>query len=383
MIGTFVLAAIVFCGSLTVLRSKLTLQINLLFAATKSLTFLLYFSIFSQELPFTGLDDVNYLLDGRAICHALSQSNVFSAFFIATFSISNGKHILYPIFNCLTSLLPTDHYQTSVAINAIIASFCTFIFLDIFQFIGGFKSKNDFKVYAIFISFIPEFWVWTTLLNFKEAILCSVFAYVYRNVMLRRTSEWLIVILFLIALYFLRYYSLVFFIPSFAIVYLWPGFVRLLQGKITNLNLTVLILISLFMLVFSNYIARYIYDGLFIINIMFVPDIFGIVRFLITPLPINITAESAYLFLFSAIQPMLLCLYIFGIFTMINSRDMNKIAIVMMSFTIIVFYGSLPELAGPRQRLIVSNFNYIIMAFGLQYIIKEVRRFGAIHNNIT
>lgn len=382
MIGTFILAAIVFCGSYAVLRSKVTLHVNLLFAATKSLTFLLYFSYFSDTLPFSSLDDLTYLKMGRDIC-TLYWNHGFDHLLHGIHSIVGGKHILYPVFNCMTSLVPADHYQTSVAINAIIASYCAYLFLDIFQITAGFNSKNEFKVFAIFILFMPEFWVWTTLLNYKEAILCTLFAYVYRSFILRRSSQWLIVLFCLVALYYLRYYALLFFVPTFAYLYLWPVCIQSLQGKVRKLDFIYIVLASFCILVFSSNIKEYVYNGLFHINNMFTPDFLGIVRFLITPLAINIHTETVYMFLFSAITPILLCLYFCGILIMITSRDANKIALVIMSVTIIVFYGSIPELSGPRQRLLVSHFNYAIMAFGLQYIMKKVCRFGAICNNIT
>jgi hypothetical protein len=382
MIGTFILAAIVFCGSYAVLRSKLTLHVNLLFAATKSVTFLLYFSIFAPNLPFTGLDDNNYLLVGRAICNTISKNDL-NDILIAVFSVSNGKHILYPIFNCVTSLFPTDHYQTTVAVNAIIASYCAHIFLDIFQIISGYNHKEEFRFYAAFIVFLPDFWVWTTLLNFKEAILCTLFAYVYRNVFLRTNWSPLIIVPLLFMLFFTRYYSIVFFLPALAFVYLRRLIISCSHGKLKRKDLIFSTVIFLFIAIFIDQINYYSVNGLMLFLNGLTLDLYNLAKFLLSPLPTNINHENWYLILISVFNPILLCLYLCGLLLMITSGDVKKITLVIISITIVSFYAVIPELSGPRQRLLVSNFNYIIIAFALKYVIRKLRCFGSIYNHVS
>ena len=141
--------------------------------------------------------------------------------------------------------------------------------------------------------------------------------------------------------------------------------------------------IFLFSVIFIDQFIYYSLNGLILFINGFTLDLYNIAKFFFSPLPTNINHDNWYLFLISVFNPILLCLYLCGLLLLIKSGDVKKITLVIISITIVLFYVVVPELNGPRQRLLVSNFNYIIMAFGLKYVIRKLRCFGNIYNYVS
>lgn len=340
------------------------LGISITTGAIKASIFVLYFR-YVFDGSFTLLDDITYLKVGM---YLLNEGVGFTNF-IDNWSVvhlaSGSNAVFYYLYNAYALwLFDTDHYFAPVALNLILAPSIALL---------GFRlAKDEFgidgaisSVFFLYLLFHPDIFVWSNFINIKDIFILFLHVILLLAVSQFYKSNYIIAIcLFLVSISLLmisRHYVPV----LFSIAFLAACKRKYMLPPIFTLAFVVLILFY-----WSGWSA--FVGPIETIWQSFVNPLYGLPRFIMTPIPFN--TDPNYVFLnFPAVFHWILSPFLFvGIYRVwrINTRFSKFFLIYLGVF--IGLYATVGELQGPRQRVQLDFAIALLQFIGLRAVFERL-----------
>lgn len=346
--GLFVAAVVVGCFGFLVLARDIPAWAALLVTTAKMTLVVAYFAWMGTRWTF--YDDVSYLQQGRQLLAAGYDplTILFRADGLQTlFVTSGGVHILYGWWNLLAQFMFGSDYFAPVLLN-VGSTFVAGAFLFRICRLAGFGEQYARGLLVLFLLHWDVL-AWSTVANMKDVLLLTLTVaslYWFARFSLPETrgrkkvvaAAALGTILFL--LLWIRFYVPVLLLGTFALWVLlkrsgWRKYVLL--GGIAGALLLVL--------------PRVIPSGL----VQLAPGaaIVGVARALLTPQPWSIDPGYSFLLIPSLLHWLFLLPMVVGAVGVWRWSPVGAL-VVLYAGTIVLFYGLVPELQGPRQRLQIA-----------------------------
>ena len=362
--------AIFFIGLVMVYAYSKRTLVSLGVAFVKAAVFFIYFYFFFDG-TFTFKDDWTYLNAGNELL-----AKGFSIFSIVTdretlMNMFRSRHILYQVYNLLAFKLFGENYFSPVALNIIVTFFTSYL---LYKFALLLKLSKQLSLYIAILYLIHwDILAWSSFLNLKDILVqFLVFLAIYSLMKIVYEHRYKFSISFIISLYLLamiRFYLILAIAITYMIYMLCSIYIR-------NKRLEQLFILSLvpvlITLVFVTVTLVYPSDLNFFLDRLTNP-LTGSIRFLLTPIPFHI--DNNYLFLtFSALLHWVMFPFmIYGYFVLYKKSPNTTIFITLFVFTILIIYGSIPELQTARKRLILEPFFVIFQMLGVVSFGRDIR----------
>ena len=321
---------------------RVSLPASIALALVKASVPFLYFGYYSNR-AWHLLDDMTYYEVGRLLL--AKGNNPFFIFFTVDgrerlFSVAGGNHILYYWWNLLAVYLFGPYYSSPVFLNVAM----TFVSA---AFIGGIArvagcSESYAKYLAGFFLLQWDLFVWSSLVNLKDTlvILLTVAAiYFGMQVVQRREIRYLLFLAVpLYAMLWIRFY-----VPILLLV-------ALLLWTALTVHGSKRFLVMLFSAAGAFAVLHLSSAEPFIWQYLRADWIYGIVRFIFTPLPWSISPEYSFLTASSILHEVTVVpAIIVGVRLARNNAGFRFVAIYFL--VVILFYGHVPPRQGPRERM--------------------------------
>lgn len=344
----FLAAAVVGFVGFWILARDLPVPAALLVAAAKLALVVAYFAWSDRRWTF--YDDMSYFRQGSQLLAA--GYSPFTILFHAEglktlFVTSGGVHILYGWWNHFAQYLFGSHYFAAVFLN-VGSTFVAGAFLLRLCGLAGFGEQYARGLLIVFLLHWDVL-AWSTVVNLKD-VLMLVFTvaavYWFARLSLPRmrrrdrltAAAGLGTVLFL--LLWIRFYAPVLLLATFA---LWVLIKRrgrrkyLLLGAIAGALLLVL--------------PRLIPSGL--IQLSPAAVVAGMAKMALTPQPWSIDPGYSFLLIPSLLHWIFFVPTVLGAVALWRQSPVGAL-VVLYAGVIIVFYGLIPELQGPRHRLQIA-----------------------------
>lgn len=340
--------------------------ISIASALIKTGIFFIYFG-FLFDGTFTFLDDWVYLEGGRQLVEDDVRLTNLHKNWHGVLALAGGDHIVYYLYNAYALRLFGDGYFAPVAMNILLTV--------VIALLGAHLMRREFpdlncKAFYLFLLFHPDILSWSTVMNGKDTLVLLLHMVLLFGVsMLFRGDKIKAVAAGIPAaaiLLFIRFYVPLLFAVSF--------FVSTL--RITRKSFGYIFLSTLFTGAAIFYLSDGFYYALDSLKENFVNPVWGLVRFLLTPIPFN--TEPAYAFLdpASLIHWLLLPAFVFGMLMVWRRKTHFSRFMILYFFTFVGLYAVYGELQGPRHRVQIDFAIALFQFIGVSILLRKIfRRF--------
>ena len=316
-------------------------------ALVKAGVYFLYSTTFFN--PTYGiLDDLAYISGGlRAL-----EENISLLDFGWFRSIASSQHFVYYLLNTVALYIFGAGYFAPVALNSIVAIF-------IAKLGAGFATqtlpvlKTQGKALYLFLLLYPNTFAWSTILNVKDifilflhVLLIIASNHLFQKRYVKAITIFVPSVLLCLAL---RFYVPILF--SMALLSLWVW--RHIRKNPRVLQIAGIGAIAVGILIGGQPIFSA--SGGYIQLSMFGP-----LEFLLTPRPYAIVSTQGFLVVPAMIHWLLLPPMILGIWRVWKMDTPVAHFLVIYFLVFVVFYGMVPQLRGPRQRI---QLDYVLAIF--------------------
>lgn len=327
-------------------------------AIVKSGIFLIYFGLIFDG-SYILLDDVTYIKGGIILA---SQGISFLNFFThwdAVKSVAGGSDtVFYYLYNALAfQFFNTQNYYAPVAFNIILTALVSFI---------GYRlakkelelSELSAKLFFLFLIFHPDVLIWSSLINIKDitvlfmhlALLVAI-----ANAFNRRWPSALLITTATLPFILLnRYYILGLFGISLLIFFMS-------SKQESRYRIIFFILILFFTIFLFKGFNAFTYPVELIAE-TFVNPLYGLGRFILTPIPFNTEPIYAFLDLPALIHWLLTPFFLLGIYQVWKQGSRFGRFVVLYLFVFLGIYAMVGELQGPRHR-VQLDFAFALFQF--------------------
>jgi hypothetical protein len=353
----FAPAVMVFFGTLAIaLHMTRAVAMSMVSAVLKAGFFLVYFGYFFHG-DFTFKDDITYL----------SEAALFSANGVTIWNLfqhlplilgTAGNHFIYQIFCTYALYIFGPGYFAPVSINilstAVIAAVgCKIAELE-FGLIGQWRTVTFFV-----LLFDPFIFAWSGLINGKDvlvllghAMMLYGFMFVYRGKVWRAVA---VILPTVLVLFFLRFYVPLLFVVVFMLS-ISMGAGRRWLGRLLLLSAVGL-----------GGVVAVIGPGTLLSSLErvrsdFVNPVYGVTRFLLTPIPFNTDPSYRFLEIPAVLYWLFLPLLAWGVILVARLRTSYSKFFLVYCVVFVSLYSIYSELQGPRHRL---QLEFAIVVFGL------------------
>lgn len=343
---------------------------SLVIAFIKAGIFLIYFGFFFDG-TFTFKDDLTYLRQGRY----LSTINVDSLldvqdFWYAGFSITGSVHIVYSIMNLFSFILFGEGYYAPVACNILFTILVAWMGLRLAEREFGFRGVWGI-LFFIFMMLFPDTLAWSSLLNLKDIavlLLHVILMYGFSIFLQRRFVLSMMVIgSSMLVLLFLRFY-----VPALFSIAFFVSILISLRGKH---RIILLILGTAVCAVFAVILEKYI-SILGSIELLFQyvnNPVWGFVRFLLTPIPLNSEGPYQFLEIPAVVHWTMFPVLVLGVLVVTQIRTPFARFFIIYFFVFVAFYAVVDLLQGPRHRVQLHFALAVFEFIGMCALIPNVR----------
>lgn len=355
----------VFCVSLAGLRRP---DMALVIAFLKAGFYLVYFGWFFDG-TFTYLDDWTYLERGAEIRD--SDVGLFNFFenLPMLIALSEGEHFLYYLFNAIAFGWFGTGYFAPVALNVILTAFIALVGARLAA-VESLISPRNVKLFFIFLILHPDISAWSTLVNGKDILVLLLHVLLLYAISLALREQRARAVIFgglsVSMLLFLRFYVPVIFVIAFIM-----NFVSRMRGvaRWRIISVAVLMLAVLISVVGIDAITGAV-DSL---REHFVNPVIGLVRFALTPIPLNTEASFAFLEGPALLHWLLLPALLLGARKIFRMKSPFSRFLVLYALTFTALYAVYGELQGPRHRV---QLDYVIALFQFVgiFVIRRLTR---------
>lgn len=301
-----------------------------------------YFAFYSNR-AWHLLDDMTYYEVGRLLL--TKGNNPFLVLFTADgreriFSLAGGNHILYYWWNLLAVYLFGPYYSSPVFLNVAV-TFVSAVFIDGIARTAGY-SESYAKHLAGFFLLHWDLLAWSSLVNLKDTlVILLTVAAIYFGMQLVQRRQLRYFALLTIPLYAMLWIR--FYVPILLLVALlfWTGLtLRGPKRSLLMLFSAAGAFVILYMSAAAPFIGQYLRADW----------IYGILRFIFTPLPWSISPEYSFLTVPSILhEVMVVPAIVVGVRLARNNAGFRFAALYFL--VVILFYGHVPPRQGPRERM--------------------------------
>jgi hypothetical protein len=321
---------------------RLSLPVALLLAFVKASMPFVYFGYYGNR-AWHLWDDMRYYEVGHLLL--AKGNNPFLILFTVDgrgqlFSMAGGYHILYYWWNLLAVYLFGPYYCSPVFLNVAM----TFVSGALICRIAGVTgcSERYARYLGVFFLLQWDLLAWSSLVNLKDTlVLLLTVAAIYFGIQLGQRREIRYLLLLAVPLYTLLWIR--FYIPILLLVALLFWTALTLQGR-QRFFLVCFAAASAFMVLYMNatepIIRRYLRADW----------VYGIVRFIFTPLPWSISPEYSFLTVPSILHEVMVVPAIIACIRLAHNNARFRFAALYL-LVIILFYGHVPPRQGPRERM--------------------------------
>lgn len=341
--------------------------------------FIYFFYFFDTNFRYTFFDDITYITtaneyvnNGKTFFNLISNPLNLVAVF-------GHFHFLYYLYNILAIEIFGHYYFAPVAMNIIVTFFTAIV---LYKLLFKLQLNNSIIMFiTIFYLLNWDMLAWS-IINFKDFLVqfitISLFYLIIKNDIKFNLMNIIFITILVINVIFLRFY-----IPFFILLayFVFKIFLKYKYAKKANKNLY-LLLIFLFPIIVSIILKLFFTSDLDLFISHFSNPIIGIIRFILTPLPFHMANGYNFLLFPSLIDFLLLPLFFYGIYLFYKIKSKYKYLILIYFFIVIIFYGSFPELAGPRHKIQIFSFIILFQGLGIIKIIKQIvgKKYNAKNN---
>lgn len=304
----------------------------------------LYFAYYFDG-SWTILDDFSYFKFGDVLLG--KGNNPFLILFTADgrdqlFAVANGAHMLYYWWNMLAIYAFGPFYSSPVFLNVATTFVSAALVFNLARFSGC--SEKYAKGLAVFFLIHWDVVAWSSFVNVKDTLLIMLtLASAYFAMLVVRTRKLyhgaLLGCVFFIFLW-IRYYIPVLMLLAFTI---W---IILAVKGLKKIPWILLAAFATYLIVPAN-------TGITINELYRQNLILGPFKMALTPQPWSIEPEYSYLLIPSILHWVLFIPAVIAAIGMFQKNAVFRFAAIYF-MVLMFFYGSIPELLGPRDRLQVS-----------------------------
>ena len=345
-------AALIFCVTFAVgfyvLRNP---GAAIVVASLKTFIYIIYFGwIFDGSITFS--DDWSYLYRGQVLYSAgIRFFNVFDIIQYWDFmrNVAGGEHFIYYLYNCYAIGLFGYGYYAPVALNIVLTAVIALLGVKIVS--KEFRlSRSLANLFFLFLLFHPDIVAWSSITNLKDTLVLTlhvIFLYgiscFFNN---RYRTAFTAISISIVILLQIRFYVPLMFLAAFILLisiqkkkYQKQVVRKIIIGGVT-------ILVALF--VFSPATVSY---AITMIQSHYSQPIYGLIRFLLTPIPFNTEYNYRFLNIPAILHWLFLPFMLIGINFIFkyNTSFTRYLIIYFILFTLL--YAFFEELQGPRHRV--------------------------------
>lgn len=333
----------------------------------KAVVFFVYFAFFFDGV-WTFDDDVAYYNAGIQLVE--DDFSLFTLFdpgtYLRLFVLSGGKHIAYFLINWFSIKVIGPFYFSPIVFNIILSYISAILLYRISFHIG--VSKKSAGYIALFFLLHFELVAWISFLNLKDfTVIFLTLLFITGSIDIgeKKCIHGVLKILFSVyVLTFLRFYIPFFLI--FSLIISWFMRIFLKRSGYDRLLVLFLVMIPVAGIVSAVFFK---YQSVFVYLLHFKGNpIYGIFRFLLTPIPFNIQESYSFLFFGSCLNWLLFVFLLLGIGTVfIRLKKSYFLSFLLVyCFVLITFYGLNENLQGPRHRIQLIPFLILFQYIGLK-----------------
>lgn len=364
-------AAVIFVAvSIATFRFTANPVAAIMSALFKSGVFLVYFG-FMFDATYTVIDDWGYLegasllLDREVTVASVAQD------WKLLVNVAGGPHVLYYLYNSFAFRLFGEAYYAPVACNIILTVGIAWLGARLAQRELGLTTRQSRALY-LFLLVHPDIVAWSSIINAKDIVVLwthVVLLYAVSMFYRRRTVHAIIVGSTAIMLLFVvRFYVPILFLGAFIL----QGVVgsRVAAGERGRYVLVVGVVAA----VIGGVVGlSSIPAAISAVREDFVNPLFGIVRFMLTPVPFRTSTPYGFLDVPAMIHWMLAPFFLWGVVRVMRLSSRFGQFLVAYLAVFLFFYGVYGELQGPRHR-VQLDYAWAVMQFvGLTAFGRQVK----------
>ena len=352
--------------------------LNTNIAFLKSLIFYIYFTYFTPDLNLRA-DDLFYFSAIDRYLNTLSIENISIEYFNNT---AQTYHFIYPLISTLAVLFLGKYYTSLIVMNIIIITFLAIL-------AGTIIKDQKYKwhrQFTIFILIFPELLAYSSATAGKECLVILVHILFIKSISLHIFKQYNSAFNYFIIAVFLSFFIRLYLPFIFFLIFLLSSnFIRINSLKLFLISAVMFVMVGtsigvmgkdyIFYPIYMNLIIGY--KSLFFMEESILSALasipYGIIHFILTPLPINVETEHNYLFIPSILNLIFIPLLILGLIKVFfnNKKKLANNKFVFERFLFYYFfvflfcYSLVDFLNGPRHRIqiVFALVFFIIIGF--------------------
>jgi hypothetical protein len=335
--------------------------LSILIALFKSLIFTIYFYFF-YNAGYHFYDDVIYYTVSREQFESFGIFQIFTKIDDAQRLIGTN-HISYWIFVYLSGKLFGFYYFSAVFANILLSLLSSYLI-----YLTLIRTNFSKQFSSLFFLFILVHWdtiAWTSFISTKEQLVHFTIVLTFYNLVLIKQSKkisilnLLFIALALIIVSQIRTYMLIFLLVIFSIYVIF--LLKLPNQRIYRLFLYILPTLIIPYFIYVNFEPIYISlsKAYLLMNVDFEnlslqETLYGIIKYIVTPNPLNIAPNYGFYFIPSILNIFSIPFVLLGSTMVFDRRNTPLICYFILFITVVIFYALFPEIQGARQRYQIS-----------------------------
>lgn len=328
----------------------------------------LYFIFFIKYIQFNLLDDLNYYFSSLKLYDLLGR-DVTRAFTAEGFdkagSVAGGFHFGYYIVNVIAFSVFGEHYYAPVLFNMPVSVLSAIYIYKTIRLAGVENPKA--KLFFIFFLLHWETLSWQSFFNLKDSwVLFLTIMTIYNMIYLKLKGFNFFNLLGIVIACFV--FSLIRFYYAYLLIMVMIVFYssylfRMVKSRWVDIVLKALIFGAM-------PLCFYIFFSVFMLgeasglkgrsNV-----VFGGIRYVLTPIPFQISEEYYFLLVSSIMHWLTLPFTLYGLYIVVKRHFNTLMPWLILFLTVVVFYGSFKELQGPRHRIPMVGILSLCQFMGL------------------
>lgn len=340
--------------------------LSIITALIKTSIFFIYFAVLFDG-THTFLDDWSYLAGGKKLVDAGVGLFNIGENWTLLFSVGNGDHFFYYLYNAWAFYLFGESYYAPVALNVIISLLIAWLGANLARKEFGYHKQKR-KLFFIFLALHPDILAWSSVMNgkdilvlFLQIILLWSAAQYYRNMKAKALIAMLAASSILI---FLRFYIPLIFSLAFATY-------SLIHRK--NKHWLQTIAGGALVITTTTWLEQdHLEYALASLNEHFTFPVTGLIRFVLTPIPFNTEIAYSFLDIPACIHWLLFPFSLVGLLHVINFRTPFSRFFLIYLFILLGLYSSFDALQGPRHRVQIDYALAVFQFSGVNLFLKYI-----------
>ena len=340
-------------------------------ACVKSGLFLVYFGIIFDG-SFTFSDDLHYLEGGSLLLSSDVSITNLGTHWDVVLAVGGGRHFAYYLYNAYAFRIFGQGYYAPVA--------CNILLTVLVAYFGARLASNEFKMTRrsinqlyLFLLLHPDILAWSTIMNGKDILVLLLHVFMLYSVSLffrrRLFVAALIAAPVVTILLFVRFYVPVLFAVALIAVTLLKkpmGGSASRRRSLVGVALLAGILYGLLGVASFQQASALAKQDV-------VSPLFGLLRFILTPIPFHTSPSYAFLNVPSLLHWVLMPFFIVGAVYLARRSKIFHVFLLLYLLLFVALYAVYGELQGPRHRVQLDYAWGLLQFIGLAVAIRRTR----------